>query len=271
MFLHRTLIRRNISSQWPRVLLQYTKTAPTETVQNVSVESSDRTTDSSTDPIMASNIKITKSTIKQNEKNKSTITSDSNDFTPPKSVEDLKKWALSYKPPVSGQEAMDQLKAVSQDTLKTGTSDLRHLTETPTPTLILGTLGTIPLVLTPLAMMSQGMFSESAAMFQIAYAAAGLGFSTGMQWTSIAQQKESSWNQLASSSLPMFIAFSSLMITPILAPPLLSAGMLIALYTDQRRDLPMWFRGLRAMVTAGAVVGLMTTFLLRIVLPSPTV
>lgn len=277
-----TLMRRYISTQRQLVLFQHTtKTAPTSAITepatinlSTGTESTDKRVSDGPNipPTYPPNFKKTKTTIKTSKQSKVTLDAEEKE-TPlaPKSMEDLKKWAssaasrISYTPT---QETMDQLKAATSETVKTGTTDLRHLSQAPSNTLILGALGTVPLVLTPLSMLSSGMFSESAAMFQIAYAAAGLGFSSGLQWTSIAATKESNWNQLGIASLPMFMAFSSLMITPVLAPPVLSAGMLMALYTDQRGELPQWFRGLRAAVTAGAVFGLMVTFLLRIILPS---
>ena len=146
-------------------------------------------------------------------------------------------------------------------------SDLKGLTSTPTPALSLGLAGLLPFVSAPVYMYNSGFFLPEVATAQLTYGATILSFLGGVRWGLLVHGSPSlppSWSQYSWSVTPSLIAWVALLIPNfIVSCSLCSAGLLAALILDlQQQGYPGWFRGLRFILSLGAILSLLATMFL---------
>jgi len=135
---------------------------------------------------------------------------------------------------------------------------LRH---SPAPALGLGLAGLIPFVAAPAYMYNAGVFLPSIATAQLTYGATILSFLGGVRWGLLASggpHLPPSWSQYSWSVTPSLIAWAALLIpNQPAATTLCVAGLATALVLDlKQQGYPDWFRGLRLILTLGAVTSL---------------
>jgi len=136
---------------------------------------------------------------------------------------------------------------------------LRH---SPAPALGLGLAGLIPFVAAPAYMYNAGVFLPSIATAQLTYGATILSFLGGVRWGLLASggpHLPPTWSQYSWSVTPSLIAWAALLIpNQAAATTLCAAGLTTALVLDlKQQGYPDWFRGLRLILTLGAVVSLL--------------
>jgi len=136
---------------------------------------------------------------------------------------------------------------------------LRH---SPAPALGLGLAGLIPFVAAPAYMYNAGVFLPSIATAQLTYGATILSFLGGVRWGLLASggpHLPPSWSQYSWSVTPSLVAWVALLIpNQPAATTLCAAGLTTALVLDlKQQGYPDWFRGLRLILTLGAVVSLL--------------
>jgi len=136
---------------------------------------------------------------------------------------------------------------------------LRH---SPAPALGLGLAGLIPFMAAPAYMYNAGVFLPSIATAQLTYGATILSFLGGVRWGLLASggpHLPPSWSQYSWSVTPSLVAWVALLIpNQPAATTLCAAGLTTALVLDlKQQGYPDWFRGLRLILTLGAVVSLL--------------
>lgn len=148
-------------------------------------------------------------------------------------------------------------------------SSIRALPSTPLPALTLGLAGLIPFAAAPAYMYNAGVFLPSVATAQLTYGATILAFLGGVRWGLLVRGDPllpPSWGQYTWSVTPSLIAWASLL-TPSLpaATSLCITGLTAAMVLDLRQaGYPAWFRGLRLLLTLGAVSSLVLSLLLSL-------
>jgi len=111
-------------------------------------------------------------------------------------------------------------------------------------------------------MYNAGVFLPSIATAQLTYGATILSFLGGVRWGLLASggpHLPPSWSQYSWSVTPSLIAWAALLIpNQAAATTFCAAGLTIALVLDlKQQGYPDWFRGLRLILTLGAVVSLL--------------
>jgi len=151
--------------------------------------------------------------------------------------------------------------------------DVREVTAAPSPALAMGLSGLIPFAAPPIFMLNGGLFSPWLATAELAYGASILSFLGGVRWgvlvTPGGPLPPSSWLDYTLAVAPSLAAWCAILVPSTSAGSLLCAGSLAAVcYVDATRDgYPKWFKGLRLVLTSGAVVSLLLTATLAAVLP----
>ena len=144
---------------------------------------------------------------------------------------------------------------------------LRHLKDAPTAPLSFGVLGLVPFVAVPFYMYSTGIYSPDLAFTQLAYSASILSFIGGVRWGTLLKDSND-WKQYTYSILPSIAAWLALLVPgrwSILWA--LSSLQGFAFYDVTRPGYPLWFKGLRVLLTLVSSLTLLTTLGLSFVLP----
>jgi len=171
-------------------------------------------------------------------------------------------------PPQTKEPAPEQSKGpvaapanppVPSPSILSAITGLRH---SPAPALGLGLAGLIPFVAAPAYMYNAGVFLPSIATAQLTYGATILSFLGGVRWGLLASggpHLPPSWSQYSWSVTPSLVAWAALLIpNQAAATTLCAAGLTTALVLDlKQQGYPDWFRGLRLILTLGAVVSLL--------------
>lgn len=171
-------------------------------------------------------------------------------------------------PPKTKEPAPEQSKGpvvapatppVPSPSILSAITGLRH---SPAPALGLGLAGLIPFVAAPAYMYNAGVFLPSIATAQLTYGATILSFLGGVRWGLLASggpHLPPTWSQYSWSVTPSLIAWAALLIpNQAAATTLCAAGLTTALVLDlKQQGYPDWFRGLRLILTLGAVVSLL--------------
>lgn len=144
---------------------------------------------------------------------------------------------------------------------------LRHLKDAPLAPLSLGLLGLVPFAAVPIYMYSTGIYSPDLAFTQLAYSASILSFIGGIRWGKLLDQSNE-WKEYTYSILPSIAAWLALLVPgrwSILWA--ISSLQGFAFYDVTKPGYPLWFKGLRVLLTAAASLTLLTTLALSFFLP----
>jgi len=139
--------------------------------------------------------------------------------------------------------------------------DLKDLKDCPKPALTLGLAGLIPFAAAPLYMLNSGFLLPDIVTAQLAYGATILSFLGGVRWGLLAGGGSESWSQYSWSVTPSLLAWVSLLMPDAGAGCAICAGSLaLTAYLDLRQTgYPGWLRGLRFILSSGAVLCLLAT------------
>ncbi|CAF0741326.1 unnamed protein product [Adineta steineri] len=144
---------------------------------------------------------------------------------------------------------------------------LRHLKEAPLTPLSFGLLGLVPFAAVPIYMYSTGIYLPDLAFTQLAYSASILSFIGGIRWGTLLE-KSNDWKEYTYSILPSIAAWLALLVPgrwSILWA--LSSLQGFAFYDVTKPGYPLWFKGLRVLLTAVSSLTLFATLTLSFVLP----
>ncbi|CAF1126377.1 unnamed protein product [Adineta ricciae] len=144
---------------------------------------------------------------------------------------------------------------------------LRHLKDAPTAPLAFGLLGLVPFAAVPMYMYSTGIYSPDLAFTQLAYSASILSFIGGIRWGTLLRESND-WKQYAYSILPSVAAWLALLVPgrwSILWA--LSSLQGFGFYDVTQPGYPLWFKGLRVLLTAVSSLTLFATLTLSFILP----
>lgn len=144
---------------------------------------------------------------------------------------------------------------------------LRHLKDAPTVPLSFGLLGLVPFAAVPLYMYSTGIYSPDLAFTQLAYSASILSYIGGIRWGTLLEESND-WKQYTYSILPSIAAWLALLV-PGRWSLLWALTSLqgFAFYDVTKPGYPLWFKGLRVLLTAVSSLTLLATLTLSFVLP----
>lgn len=144
---------------------------------------------------------------------------------------------------------------------------LRHLKEIPSAPLGFGLLGLVPFAAVPFYMYSTGTYSPDLAFTQLAYSASILSYLGGIRWGTLLE-KSNDWKQYTYSILPSIAAWLALLVpgrwSIIWA---LSSLQGFGVFDVNQPGYPLWFKGLRVLLTAASSLTLLVTLLLSFTLP----
>lgn len=144
---------------------------------------------------------------------------------------------------------------------------LRHLKDAPTAPLSFGLLGLVPFAAVPIYMYSTGVYIPDLAFTQLAYSASILSFIGGIRWGTLLE-KSNDWKQYTYSILPSVAAWLALLVPgrwSILWA--LTSLQGFAFYDVTTPGYPLWFKGLRVLLTMVSSLTLLTTLVLSFRLP----
>jgi hypothetical protein len=144
---------------------------------------------------------------------------------------------------------------------------LRHLKDAPIAPLSFGLLGLVPFAAVPIYMYSTGVYLPDLAFTQLAYSASIISFVGGIKWGTLLENSNN-WKQYTYSILPSIAAWLALLVPgrwSILWA--LSCLQGFAFYDVTRPGYPLWFKGLRVLLTAISSLTLLATFTLSFILP----
>lgn len=145
---------------------------------------------------------------------------------------------------------------------------LRHLKDVPSAPLAFGLFGLVPFAAVPIYMYSTGVYLPDLAFTQLAYSASILSFLGGIRWGTLLE-RSNDWKSYTYSILPSIAAWLALLIPgrwSILWA--LSSLQGFAYFDVNRPGYPLWFKGLRVLLTAISSLTLLTTLGLSFVLPN---
>ncbi|XP_041359021.1 TRIO and F-actin-binding protein-like [Gigantopelta aegis] len=146
--------------------------------------------------------------------------------------------------------------------------DLRHLTSAPKPALALGAAVLAPIMLPSAYMVMGGVYCPSLAFLQLACGAALLAFHGGSRWGLLLSKNGSvDWINVAHSGVPTLVAGSALVLPTSLSMLVIIGGLAGSTYFDaSHRGYPPWFRAMRIVLGAGAVVSIATVLVCSLLL-----
>lgn len=151
--------------------------------------------------------------------------------------------------------------------------DIKQIQHSPVPAMVLGFSGLIPFLMPPLCMLLTGTFHPELSLAQTAYGACVLAFMGGVRWGFVLPDDfdaRADWFNLGYSVSPSFIAWAALLVSPPVSSLFIMTGLVGTAYFDcATKTYPPWFRGLRFVLTVGAVLGLWSVFMCRYLLSSP--
>lgn len=144
---------------------------------------------------------------------------------------------------------------------------LRHLKDTPSAPLALGLFGLVPFAAVPIYMYSTGVYLPDLAFAQLAYSASILSYLGGIRWGTLLE-RSNDWKSYTYSIVPSIAAWVALLIPGRLSI-LWALGSLqgCAFFDVNRPGYPLWFKGLRVLLTAISSLTLLATLGLSFVLP----
>ncbi|XP_052774570.1 transmembrane protein 69-like [Mya arenaria] len=148
--------------------------------------------------------------------------------------------------------------------------DLKHITSTPGPALLLGLGGLIPFVAMPVYMVSSGVFVSGLAFSQVTYGACILSFIGGVRWGTALSDNEAvqpNWFNLGYSVTPSLVAWVALLLPTPASLLTLMAGLAGSAYMDLTMlGYPPWFKALRFLLSLFAILSLWSTLMCMLIL-----
>uniref|UniRef100_A0A8C9FLV9 Transmembrane protein 69 n=1 Tax=Pavo cristatus TaxID=9049 RepID=A0A8C9FLV9_PAVCR len=142
---------------------------------------------------------------------------------------------------------------------------MKSLKDSPKPALYLSLAGLIPLVSVPLLMAFQRTYHPELAFVQVTYGAVIVSFIGGMRWGFAVPEDSPAkpdWLNLANSTVLPLLAWQALLfkdITSSAVMVVLSLGIALHYDLSLLPTYPLWFTGLRIVVTVVAVLSLLAT------------
>jgi len=141
--------------------------------------------------------------------------------------------------------------------------DLRKLKESPQPALVLGISGLIPFASAPVYMINSGFLLPDIVTAQLAYGAVILSFLGGVRWGMLVNGGDKlppSWPQYTWAVTPSLLAWTSILLSPETGVTVCALSLALTAALDIiQPGYPRWFRGLRFLLTSGAVFSLLAT------------
>ncbi|NXJ03704.1 TMM69 protein, partial [Odontophorus gujanensis] len=148
---------------------------------------------------------------------------------------------------------------------------MKSIKDSPKPALYLSLAGLIPLVSVPLLMIIQRTYHPELALVQVMYGAVIVSFIGGMKWGFAIPENSPAkpdWLNLANSTILPLLAWQALLLKDITSSAvMLVISLGIALHYDLSLlpTYPLWFKGLRIVVTVVAALSLLATSLVKVV------
>ncbi|XP_072199578.1 transmembrane protein 69 [Excalfactoria chinensis] len=148
---------------------------------------------------------------------------------------------------------------------------MKSLKDSPKPALYLSFGGLIPLASVPLLMVLQRTYHPELAFVQVTYGAVIVSFIGGMKWGFAVPENSPAkpdWLNLANSTVLPLLAWQALLFKDITSSAvMLVLSLGIALHYDLSLlpTYPLWFKGLRIVVTVLAVLSLLATLAVKMV------
>ncbi|OXB51153.1 UNVERIFIED_CONTAM: hypothetical protein H355_013806 [Colinus virginianus] len=148
---------------------------------------------------------------------------------------------------------------------------MKSLKDSPKPALYLSLAGLIPLVSVPLFMVIQRTYHPELALVQVTYGAIIVSFIGGMKWGFAVPENSPAkpdWLNLANSTILPLLAWQALLLKDITSSAvMLVISLGVALHYDLSLlpTYPLWFKGLRIVVTVVAVLSLLATSVAKVV------
>ncbi|CAF0796251.1 unnamed protein product [Rotaria sordida] len=144
---------------------------------------------------------------------------------------------------------------------------IRHLKDAPTVPLSFGLLGLVPFAAIPLYMCSTGIYLPDLAFTQLAYSASIISYVGGIRWGTLLEESND-WKKYTYSILPSVPAWLALLIPGRWSIVWALASFQGFLYYDVTKPgYPLWFKGLRVLLTTASCLTLFATLILSFVLP----
>ncbi|XP_076441525.1 uncharacterized protein LOC143280674 [Babylonia areolata] len=151
--------------------------------------------------------------------------------------------------------------------------DVKQLKYAPVPALFSGCAGLIPFVLPPAYMVMTGTFLSHWAFVQNVYGTCMLSFIGGIRWGYFINPDSpmrGTWGNFLVSGYPFMMAWMASMMPPTSSTLTLMGGFAGAAYVDTiLQGYPPWYKGLRFIVSLGALLSLWTVLLCKATLSPP--
>lgn len=148
--------------------------------------------------------------------------------------------------------------------------NLKDLRASPLPALTLGLSGLIPFAGVPMYMIATSTYMHSVAFLQVAYGAAILSFLGGVRWGFTLPEEnpvQPDWTNLGYSVVPPLIAWTGLALPSPASLLTVMGGLGFAAYYDMASyGYPGWFKGLRFVLSLGAILSLWSTLMCSLLL-----
>ncbi|KAK7101219.1 transmembrane protein 69-like [Littorina saxatilis] len=174
------------------------------------------------------------------------------------------------------KERLEQSRYITADTNTSAVTlweDLKQMRFSPLPALGLGFAGLIPFMAPPALMILVHTYYANIALAQTAYGACILSFLGGVRWGFVlpeGSKLKADWFNLGYSVTPSLVAWGALLLPPSLSSIVLMTGIAGSAYFDIAiKGYPPWFKGLRFVLSLGAVLSLWSVFICRFVLSTP--
>ncbi|CAF2521041.1 unnamed protein product [Rotaria sp. Silwood2] len=144
---------------------------------------------------------------------------------------------------------------------------LRHVKDAPKVPLSFGLLGLVPFAAVPLYMYSTGIYLPDLAFTQLAYSASIISYVGGIRFGALLEESND-WKKYTYSILPSIAAWLALLVPGRWSIVWALACFQGFLYYDVTKPgYPLWFKGLRVLLTTGSCLTLLATLLLSFILP----
>lgn len=162
--------------------------------------------------------------------------------------------------------------ADSSTTAVTIWKDLKQIRSSPLPALVFGFSGLIPFAFVPLYMITTQIYSPDLEFVQMAYGACILSFLGGTRWGYVIAENsclKADWHNLGYSVFPSLVAWLGLLFPSPVSILVVMSGIAVTAYFDTTvKGYPSWFKGLRFILSLGALLSLWSAFLCRYMLSS---
>ena len=151
-------------------------------------------------------------------------------------------------------------------------SNLRQVTSSPVPALTLGFAGLLPFLAAPAYMITSSVFMPEVAFAQVAYGATILSFLGGVRWGFVLPEEnpiQPNWVNLGYSVAPPVVAWIGLLLPPTGSLLTVLAGLGAGAYGDMAMyGYPAWYKGMRFLLSFGAILSLWSTLMCGLLLSS---